>query len=138
MRPFSSVFCLVLKQRCGRLTAYLDVYIDITLFIGETVMRHAIAKLFVTGGSQAVRLPAEFRFDGTTEVYIRRDDATGDVILSRRPQRTGAHSCRCANGWALLVPMRCRGARREKKGAILSKAGRNDAVHARHQGDDAT
>ncbi|WP_395322143.1 antitoxin [Variovorax sp. UC74_104] len=48
-------------------------------------MRHAIAKLFVTGGSQAVRLPAEFRFDGTTEVYIRRDDATGDVILSRRP-----------------------------------------------------
>jgi antitoxin VapB len=42
------------------------------------------AKLFATGGSQAVRLPAEFRFDGTTEVYIRRDDATGDVILSKR------------------------------------------------------
>jgi len=43
------------------------------------------AKVFKTGRSQAVRLPAEFRFD-TTEVLIRRDPATGDVILSRRPQ----------------------------------------------------
>ena len=39
------------------------------------------AKVFMTGGSQAVRLPAEFRFDGK-EVAIRRDPATGDVILS--------------------------------------------------------
>lgn len=44
------------------------------------------AKLFATGGSQAVRLPAEFRFDGTTEVYIRREPITGDVVLSRRPR----------------------------------------------------
>ena len=42
------------------------------------------AKLFMNGRSQAVRLPAEFRFD-TTEVFIRRDPLTGDVILSRRP-----------------------------------------------------
>ena len=42
------------------------------------------AKLFRNGRSQAVRLPAEFRFEGT-EVYVRRDSATGDVILSRRP-----------------------------------------------------
>ncbi len=42
------------------------------------------AKLFATGGSQAVRLPADFRFDGTSEVYIRRDERTGDVILSTR------------------------------------------------------
>lgn len=42
------------------------------------------AKIFMTGRSQAVRLPAEFRFD-TDEVYIRRDPATGDVVLSRRP-----------------------------------------------------
>lgn len=48
-------------------------------------MQPSTAKLFATGGSQAVRLPAEFRFDGTTEVYIRRDEATGDVILSTRP-----------------------------------------------------
>ncbi len=42
------------------------------------------AKLFRNGRSQAVRLPAEFRFAGS-EVYVRRDPATGDVILSRRP-----------------------------------------------------
>ncbi len=42
------------------------------------------AKLFTTGGSQAVRLPAEFRFDAA-EVYVRRDDVTGDVILSSQP-----------------------------------------------------
>ncbi len=42
------------------------------------------AKLFATGGSQAVRLPAEFRFEGRTEVYIRRDEGTGDIILSTR------------------------------------------------------
>ena len=43
-----------------------------------------IAKVFQNGRSQAVRLPAEFRFD-SKEVYVRRDPATGDVILSRRP-----------------------------------------------------
>jgi antitoxin VapB len=42
----------------------------------------AKARLFVTGGSQAVRLPAEYRFEGD-EVDIRRDPATGDVVLSR-------------------------------------------------------
>lgn len=44
----------------------------------------SIAKVFKTGRSQAVRLPAEFRFD-TDQVYIRRDPTTGDVVLSRRP-----------------------------------------------------
>jgi antitoxin VapB len=42
------------------------------------------AKLFNNGRSQAVRLPAAFRFEGT-EVFVRRDAATGDVILSSRP-----------------------------------------------------
>jgi len=42
------------------------------------------ARLFVTGRSQAVRLPREFRFEGD-EVFIRRDPVTGDVVLSRRP-----------------------------------------------------
>lgn len=42
------------------------------------------AKLFVNGRSQAVRLPAAYRFD-THEVFIRKDPVTGDVILSRRP-----------------------------------------------------
>lgn len=43
------------------------------------------ARLFRNGRSQAVRLPSEYRFDGS-EVYVRRDAATGDVILSRRPE----------------------------------------------------
>jgi antitoxin VapB len=42
------------------------------------------AKLFKNGRSQAIRLPAAFRF-AESEVYIRRDLLTGDVILSRRP-----------------------------------------------------
>jgi antitoxin VapB len=42
------------------------------------------AKLFRNGRSQAVRLPAEFRFEGS-EVFIRQEASTGDVILSRRP-----------------------------------------------------
>jgi antitoxin VapB len=43
------------------------------------------AKLFRNGRSQAVRLPSEYRFEGS-EVYVRRDAATGNVILSRRPE----------------------------------------------------
>src|ERR1039457_3087054 len=39
------------------------------------------AKLFKNGRSQAVRLPKEFRFEGT-EVAIRRNPATGEVLLS--------------------------------------------------------
>ncbi|MBF0439624.1 MAG: AbrB/MazE/SpoVT family DNA-binding domain-containing protein [Magnetococcales bacterium] len=43
-----------------------------------------VAKLFTIGRSQAVRLPAAYRFD-TKEVFIRHDQETGDVILSRKP-----------------------------------------------------
>jgi antitoxin VapB len=43
-----------------------------------------IAKLFLNGRSQAVRLPAAFRFDAK-EVFVRLDAETGDVILSRKP-----------------------------------------------------
>ena len=43
-----------------------------------------VAKLFTNGRSQAVRLPAAFRFD-TKEVFIRQDPQTGDIILSRKP-----------------------------------------------------
>jgi len=42
----------------------------------------SVAKLFTHGGSQAVRLPKDFRFEGA-EVYVRR---VGDeVVLSARP-----------------------------------------------------
>lgn len=43
-----------------------------------------VARIFINGRSQAVRLPAAFRFDNN-EVFVRRDPETGDVILSRRP-----------------------------------------------------
>jgi antitoxin VapB len=42
------------------------------------------AKLFRNGASQAVRLPADFRFEGS-EVFATRDETTGDVTLSARP-----------------------------------------------------
>jgi antitoxin VapB len=44
------------------------------------------ARIFKNGGSQAVRLPADFRFQGD-EVYITRDETSGDVTLSSRPRR---------------------------------------------------
>ena len=43
-----------------------------------------VAKLFINGRSQAVRLPVAYRFD-VKEVFIRQDPETGDVILSRKP-----------------------------------------------------
>jgi len=43
------------------------------------------AKLFRNGRSQALRLPADYRFQGS-QVYVRRDPATGDVTLLRRPE----------------------------------------------------
>lgn len=42
------------------------------------------ARVFMSGRSQAVRIPAEFRFN-TDEVYVRRDQQTGDLILSKAP-----------------------------------------------------
>lgn len=42
------------------------------------------AKVFMSGRSQAVRIPAQFRFP-SSEVYIRRDPRNGDVILSQSP-----------------------------------------------------
>jgi antitoxin VapB len=44
----------------------------------------ATARIFVTGRSQAVRLPKEFRFQ-SEEVFIRRDPKTGDIILTAKP-----------------------------------------------------
>ncbi len=45
--------------------------------------RPATAKLFRNGRSQAVRLPARFRFEGVDEVFVSR---VGDkVVLSAKP-----------------------------------------------------
>ena len=48
-------------------------------------MMNLSAKIFMNGRSQAIRLPAAFRFE-EEEVFIRRDANTGDLIISRRPQ----------------------------------------------------
>ena len=45
-------------------------------------MSKKTAKLFMNGGSQAVRLPQEFRFEGK-EVYIYKEGE--QVILSPKP-----------------------------------------------------
>lgn len=42
------------------------------------------AKVFMSGRSQAVRIPAEFRFS-SNEVFIRRNPQNGDLILSQAP-----------------------------------------------------
>ena len=42
------------------------------------------ARVFMSGRSQAVRIPAEYRFS-SKEVYIRRDAQSGDLILSESP-----------------------------------------------------
>ena len=45
--------------------------------------RPAIAKLFRNGRSQAVRLPARFRFEGADEVFVTK---VGEkVVLSAKP-----------------------------------------------------
>ena len=58
--------------------------IDHGLLHKEEIAMSQIARLFTNGRSQAVRLPAAYRFD-TKEVFIRQDPETGDVILSRKP-----------------------------------------------------
>lgn len=54
-----------------------------------------VAKLFKSGASQAVRLPVDFRFEGD-EVYVTRDDRTGDVLLS---------GCSRAAAWAAFYEL---------------------------------
>jgi antitoxin VapB len=44
------------------------------------------AKVFTTGRSQAVRIPAAYRFK-SKEVYIHQNPNTGDITLSEHPQR---------------------------------------------------
>jgi antitoxin VapB len=71
---------------CNRFGIYLDIYHRLIYTIGiyrRRTMNH-IGKIFMNGRSQAVRLPFGFRFKGK-EVYVRKDEKTGDVILSQRP-----------------------------------------------------
>ena len=53
------------------------------------------AKIFASGRSQAIRLPKDFRFQGS-EVYIRKE--RGRVILSEKPQKAWAQIFNDFNG----------------------------------------
>ena len=46
------------------------------------------ARVFTNGNSQAVRLPKQFRI-AASEVFIHKDAATGDIVLSARPAEGG-------------------------------------------------
>ena len=52
------------------------------------MVRIAKARVFMSGRSQHVTIPAEYRFSGE-EVYVRRDAMTGDLILSQAPGNWG-------------------------------------------------
>lgn len=54
-----------------------------------------LAKIFWSGRSQAVRLPKEFRFEGS-EVRIRRD---GDKVILEPVDDGGAWIDRIAGSW---------------------------------------
>jgi len=43
------------------------------------------ARVFMSGGSQHVTIPVQFRFS-TNEVYVRRGPRSGDLILSPAPR----------------------------------------------------
>ncbi len=51
--------------------------------------KSSTAKVFRNGRSQAVRLPLEYRVQGSV-VSIRRDEETGDIILSPQQRRSWA------------------------------------------------
>jgi len=62
-------------------------------------MTQAKAKLFTHGGSQAVRLPKAFRFEGA-EVTVRREGEA--VILEPIKQRGALSAEEMAAFWAVL------------------------------------
>lgn len=61
---------------------YTDGYTSVVK--RNTMFQTRMAKLFKNGASQAVRLPAEFRFKGK-ELYMTQDARTGNVVLSNHP-----------------------------------------------------
>lgn len=56
------------------------------------------ARIFNNGNSQAVRLPKQFRLN-VSEVFIRKDAATGDIVLSAHP---------ISGGWAEFFALRAK------------------------------
>lgn len=50
-----------------------------------------IARIFVSGNSQAVRLPKAYRVDAS-EVWISRNDDTGEITLKPIPSRRAVNA----------------------------------------------
>lgn len=78
-------------------------------------------KLVIIDRSQAARLPEQCRFEGS-EVYIRRDPATGDVVLSGR-----------LGSWAGFFAL---DATTEVLADFMTEADRRQGEHARDPFDD--
>jgi antitoxin VapB len=64
-------------------------------------VKAARAKLFQNGGSQAVRLPKEYRFTTRTEVLVRREGRR--VILEAADEWT-ARFRSCLEAWPGRIP----------------------------------
>lgn len=73
-------------QQLGSERSALDIIADTSHDRYHEMLNGKIekARVFRNGRSQAVRIPAEYRFK-SDEVYIRQDPHTGDLTLSERP-----------------------------------------------------
>lgn len=60
--------------------------------LNGAAMHTKIAKIFMNGRSQAVRLPKEYRFD-TDEVYIRRQ-GKNIILTAKKPTWDEFFDCR--------------------------------------------
>ena len=67
------------------------------------------AKLFTTGGSQAVRLPKDYRFEGS-EVFIRKE---GNLVVLQPKQKR-----RWPKGFFERIRIRDRGFKRPPQGSL--------------------
>ncbi|MBM4440873.1 MAG: AbrB/MazE/SpoVT family DNA-binding domain-containing protein [Candidatus Rokubacteria bacterium] len=64
-------------------------------------MKGTRAKLFASGGSQAVRLPRDCRFDGQDEVVVRREGPR--VIIEATDEWPDAFRA-CLGAWRVAIP----------------------------------
>ncbi len=72
-----------------------------------------------------VHLPAEFRFEDSDAVYIRRDTVTGDVILSPKP---------ASRGWADFFALRDQA---QSAGDFATDRPMNDALQSQTAREEA-
>ena len=64
-------------------------------------MKGTRAKLFHNGGSQAVRLPKECRFDAEREVVVRRE---GRRVILEPPDEWSDEFRACLGAWSGDIP----------------------------------